>query len=76
MSDKSRTDLWAEELKAEGKEECLKKIKEEKCLEQYIEGYKYGYRDGYKSAIKEVNIQIKNQGGVDAKPGWWWWPWK
>ncbi len=59
------------------KEECLKKIKKEKCLDQFVEGYKAGYSDGYKSAIADVNDQIKTQGGSDgAKPGWWWWPWR
>ena len=78
-SEKSKMEKALEAIKEEAKEECLKKIKDDKCLEQYAEGYKYGYRDGYKNAIGHVNEQIKAQSGTDedgAKPGWWFWPWK
>jgi hypothetical protein len=66
-----------EKFEEEAKKKCLEEIKADNGLDKFIEGYKLGYRDGYSSAIKDVNEQIKNQGGADgAKPGWWWWPWR
>jgi len=67
----------------EGKTSCLEKIKEKKCLEQFVEGYKSGFRDGYQSALNDIKDSVSGAGasagaggigGTEPLFGKSWWP--